>query len=141
LGKAQIGELFFKERALRLPSPLPEKWRILISEKSLRRTITVLTALFLLALTISLLSQLMLSRNSHLAEQNRLSILHAQIATQNIVAALGSDVSSGQTVRPLNGELLQQSLPEDALAEDRLFVLVDNFGVILASVPVSSHLD
>ena len=140
MGKAQIGELFFKERALRLPSPLPEKWRILISEKSLRRTITVLTALFLLALTVSLLSQLMLSRNSHLAEQNRLSILHAQIATQNIVAALGSDVTSGQTVRPLNAELLQQSLPEDALAEDRLFALVDNFGVILANVPVSSHL-
>jgi two-component system, cell cycle sensor histidine kinase PleC len=140
LGKAQIGELFFKERALRLPSPLPEKWRILISEKSLRRTITVLTVLFLVALTVSLLSQLLLSRNSHLAEQNRLSVLHAQIATQNIVNALSSDVAAGQTVRPMNTELLLQALPEDALAEDRVFALVDNYGKVLVSVPSSASL-
>ncbi len=140
MGKAQIGELFFRERALRLPSPLPEKWRILISEKSLRRTITILTCLFILALTVSLLSQLMLSRSSHLAEQNRLSVLHAQITAQSIVAALSSDVANGETVRPMNGDLLAQSLPDDALAEDRVFALVDNFGLVLASVPASSNL-
>ena len=140
MGKAQIGELFFRERALRLPSKLPEKWRILISEKSLRRTITILTCLFILALTVSLLSQLMLSRSSHLAEQNRLSVLHAQATAQSIVAALSSDVANGETVRPMNGDLLAQSLPDDALAEDRVFALVDNFGLVLASVPASSNL-
>jgi two-component system, cell cycle sensor histidine kinase PleC len=135
LGKAQIGELFSRERALRIPSPLPEKWRILISEKSLRRIITILTGLFLLALCISLLSQLMLSRSSHLEEQNRLSVFHAQIATQNIINTLSADVAAGQTVRPLNAALLVTSLAEDALAEDRSFALVDNMGLVLASVP------
>ena len=96
LGKAQIGELFFRERALRLPSPLPGKWRIMISEKSLRRLITILTALFLFALCISLLSQLLQSRGSHLVEQNRLSILHAELAAQNIVASLAADVATGK---------------------------------------------
>jgi two-component system, cell cycle sensor histidine kinase PleC len=140
LGKVEIGELFFRERALRIPSPLPEKWRILISEKSLRRIIMVLTALFLVALSISLLSQLMLSRNTHLEEQNRLSVLHAQIATQNIVNTLSADVAAGQTVHPLNVDLLITSLAEDALAEDRSFALVDNFGLVLASAPVTAGL-
>jgi two-component system, cell cycle sensor histidine kinase PleC len=140
LGKAQIGELFFRERALRLPSPLPGKWRIMISERSLRRLITILTALFLLALCISLLSQLLQSRSSHLVEQNRLSILHAQIAAQNIIAKLSADVGNGQTVRPLTAELLSQSLVAGALAEDRVFALVDNFGVILASAPSHTKL-
>jgi two-component system, cell cycle sensor histidine kinase PleC len=139
LGKAQIGELFFKERALRLPSPLPEKWRIIISERSLRRLITTLTVLFLLALSFSLLSQLMLSRSGHLSEQNRLSILHAQIATLNIITTLSADVASGQTVRPLNSELLSSALADGALAEDRIFTLVDNFGQVLATAPVSSQ--
>ena len=140
MGKAQIGELFFKERALRLPSPLPGKWRIMISEKSLRRLITILTALFLFALCVSLLSQLLQSRSSHLTEQNRLSILHAELATLNIVATLSADVANGQTVRPLTAEFLSQSLDAGALAEDRIFVLVDNFGRILASAPATSQL-
>ena len=140
LGKAQIGELFFRERALRLPSPLPGKWRIMISERSLRRLITILTALFLLALCISLLSQLLQSRSSHLVEQNRLSILHTQLAAQNIIATLSADVGNGQTVRPLTAELLSQSLVAGALAEDRVFALVDNFGVILASAPSHTKL-
>ncbi len=135
MGKAQIGELFVRERALRLPSPLPGKWRIMISEKSLRRLITILTALFLFALCVSLLSQLLQSRSSHLVEQNRLSILHTQLAAQNIIATLSADVASGQTVRPLTAEFLSQSLVAGALAEDRVFALVDNFGVILASAP------
>ena len=140
MGKAHIGELFFRERALRLPSPLPGKWRITISERSLRRLITILTALFLLALCISMLAQLLQSRSGHLAEQNRLSILQAEIATGKIVAALAADVAKGQTVRPLTAQLLSQSLVPGALAEDRVFVLVDNFGQILATVPARGDL-
>lgn len=140
MGKAHIGELFFRERALRLPSPLPGKWRITISERSLRRLITALTALFLLALCISMLAQLLQSRSSHLAEQNRLSILQAEIATEKIVAALSADVAKGQTVRPLTAQLLSQSLLPGAMAEDRVFALVDNFGQILAVAPARADL-
>ena len=140
MGKAQIGELFFRERALRLPSPLPGLWRITISEKSLRRLIMVLTAVFLLALCISLAAQLMQSRSSHLVEQNRLSVLHAELATQRIVAALATDVSNGQTVRPLTADLLVQALAAGAVAEDRVFALVDNFGQIIASAPAPARL-
>ena len=125
---------------MRLPSPLPGRWRIMISEKSLRRLITILTVLFLVALCISLLSQLMESRSSHLVEQNRLSILHAELATQKIIASLSEDVANGQTVRPLTAEFLSQSLVAGALAEDRVFALVDNFGQIIASAPAYTKL-
>ena len=138
LGKAQIGELFFRERALRLPSPLPERWRILISEKALRRIITGLTAVFLAALCISLFSQLLQSRHSHMTEQNRFSALHVQLAAQNIINSLSSDMAGGQTVRPLNGDLLAQALAANALDEDRVFVLVDNFGLAIATAPATS---
>ena len=140
MGKAHIGELFFRERALRLPSPLPEKWAILISEKSLRRIITILTALFILALCISLFSQLLMSRNDHIEEQNELSVLYAKIASQNMATELASDVSAGRTVRPINAELLAAALLHGALAEDRSFTLVDNQGNVLASLPSSSGL-
>ncbi|MEQ1523709.1 MAG: histidine kinase dimerization/phospho-acceptor domain-containing protein, partial [Aestuariivirga sp.] len=125
---------------MRLPSPLPGRWRITISEKSLRRLIMVLTALFLLALCISLTAQLLQSRSSHLAEQNRLSILQAELVTQKIVAALAADVANGHTVRPLTAELLAQSLVAGAVAEDRVFALVDNFGQIIASAPSPAKL-
>ena len=125
---------------MRLPSPLPGRWRIMISEKSLRRLITILTVLFLVALCISLLSQLMESRSSHLVEQNRLSILHTELATQKIIASLSEDVANGQTVRPLTAEFLSQSLVAGALAEDRVFALVDNFGQIIASAPAYTKL-
>ncbi|MGB9142977.1 MAG: ATP-binding protein [Aestuariivirga sp.] len=140
MGKAHIGELFFKERAIRLPSPLPGRWRITITERSLLRLITALTALFLLALCISMFAQLLQSRSNHLAEQNRLSIIYAELTAQKIIAALSSDVAAGQTVRHLTAELLSQSLVTDALAEDRTFALVDNFGQILASAPGNATL-
>ena len=119
---------------------MPGKWRITISERSLRRLITALTATFLLALCVSMFAQLLQSRSSHLVEQNRLSILYAELTTQKIVAALASDVAAGQTVRPLTAELLSQSLVIDALAEDRTFALINNFGQILASAPDNAAL-
>ncbi len=125
---------------MRLPSPLPERWRILISEKALRRIITGLTAVFLATLCISLFSQLLQSRYSHMTEQNRFSALHVQLAAQNIINSLASDSAGGQTARPLNGDLLTQSLAANALDEDRVFALVDNFGLVIATAPAASKL-
>ena len=75
LGKTHIGELFFKERVLKLPSPWPSRFRIAIGERHLRLLITSLIVLFLLMLGSSLLVQLTDSRTTHVAEQNRLSAL------------------------------------------------------------------
>ena len=76
LGKTHIGELFFKERVLRVPSPWPGRFRLTITERHLRLLITSLIVLFLLLLGSSLLMQLANSRTAHVDEQNRLSALH-----------------------------------------------------------------
>ena len=47
LGKTHIGELFFKERVLSLPSPWPARFRITITERHLRLLITGMIVLFL----------------------------------------------------------------------------------------------
>ena len=47
LGKTHIGELFFKERVLRLPSPWPARFKLTITERHLRLLITGMIVLFL----------------------------------------------------------------------------------------------
>ena len=90
MGKTHIGELFFKERVLKLPSPWPGRFRITIAERHLRLLITSLIVLFLLMLGSSLLVQLTDSRTRHVAEQNRLSALHGQLVAQHIKADMAA---------------------------------------------------
>ncbi|MFM8747576.1 MAG: hypothetical protein ACKOED_13080, partial [Aestuariivirga sp.] len=75
LGKTHIGELFVKERVLKLPSPWPQRFRLAISERRLRLLITSLIVLFLLMMGGTLLMQLTQSRVAHIAEQNQLSTI------------------------------------------------------------------
>ncbi|MBC8038351.1 MAG: PAS-domain containing protein [Rhizobiales bacterium] len=141
MGKTQIGELFFKERSLRLPSPLPHRLRLAISEKSLRRLIMGLIVLFLLSLGTSLFLQLVQNREDHLTEQNRLAALYGSVAAQNIRMAFDKPLASGQTTPPMNSDLLEHLLPPDALAEARIFAVADASGRLVASLPLSAGLE
>ena len=141
MGKTQIGELFFRERSLRLPSLLPQRLRVAISEKSLRLLITALIVLFLLSLGASLGLQLMQSRATHLSEQNRLSSLHGRIAAQGIRMAYETPLASGHTAPPMTSELLKQVLPPDAFTETRIFAVTDASGKFVASQPPEARLD
>ncbi len=135
MGKIGVGELFLKERALRLPAPVPGTWRIMISESHLRRLITALTGLFIAALTVSLLSQLLQSHAAHVADSNRLTLLHVNVASRNIASALSADAAEGRTARPLDETLLQASLAPGALDENRTAIIADADGAILATLP------
>ena len=139
MGKTQIGELFFKERLLRLPSPLPQRLRLAISEKSLRLLIMGLIILFLLSLGTSLFLQLMQSRSMHLSEQNHLAALHGRIAAQGIRMAYGQPFDNDRTVPPMNSGLLAQMLAPEALAEARIFAIADATGVLVTTLPVLPH--
>jgi two-component system, cell cycle sensor histidine kinase PleC len=141
LGKAHIGALFFKERSLRLPSTFPERWRIAISEASLRILITALIAAFLATLATALALQLAQSRTAHLDEENRTSALHARTVAQDIRLQYAEDLAAGQTPRPMTADLLQQAAGETALSEGRIFSVVDRNGRITVSLPAFTGLD
>ena len=141
LGKTQIGELFFKERVLRLPSPWPDRFKITITERHLRLLITSLIVLFLLLLGTSLLMQLADSRATHVAEQNRLSTLHGQLAAQHVKTDFIAARREGLTPPGIDSSYLAAILPADALAEQRVFAVALSLGQITASVPASEGLD
>ncbi len=141
MGKTQIGELFFKERVLRLPSPWPERFRIAISERNLRLLITSLIVLFLLVLGSALLIQLMESRTTHVNEQNRLSALHGQLAAQHIKTDFATAAAAGGAVPDVDLAYLGRLLPADALSEQRIFAIAENTGKIIASLPAKEGLD
>jgi two-component system cell cycle sensor histidine kinase PleC len=141
LGKTHIGELFFKERVLRLPSPWPARIRITITERHLRLLISVIIVLFLVALGSSLLMQLADSRSSHVAEQNRLSALHGQLVAQRIRNDFSEARRQGLTPPVVNSAYLLQVLPEGSQAEQRVFAVARSTGEIAASAPVEEGLD
>ncbi len=141
LGKTHIGELFFKERVLRLPSPWPARFKITITERHLRLLITSMIVMFLIMLGTSLLMQLADSRAAHVAEQNRLSALHAQLVMQRIKTDFAEARRQGITPPVVNTSYLLDILPPDALAEQRVFAVVRSMGDITASAPSSEGLD
>ena len=141
LGKTHIGELFFKERVLRVSSPWPGRFRITIGERHLRLLITSLIVLFLLMLGSALLVQLTDSRTTHVAEQNRLSALYGQLVAQRIKADIFAAQAGGSTPPVLSSGFLRSLLPKEALTEDRSFAVASSTGEIAASVPASRHMD
>ncbi len=141
MGKTQIGELFVKERVLRLPAPWPARMRITITERHLRLLITSMIVLFLMMLGSALLMQLAHSRSSHLAEQNRLSSLYGQLVAQRIKSDYGDARRLGLTPPVLNSDYLRFILPSDSAAEQRVFAVARSTGEIAASAPASENLD
>ena len=112
--RAQLGGLFFKERVLRLTTPVPGWARLTIGERSLRILITVLVSLFLIMLALALFVQLAQSRKTHLAEQNRQTLLYATAAAQHIKQATRSQIQSGFTPKPFTQEDLDAKLDATA---------------------------
>jgi two-component system cell cycle sensor histidine kinase PleC len=141
LGKTQIGELFFRERVLQLPSPWPARFRLTITERLLRRLITAMIVLFMLLLGTSLLMQLANSRSGHVAEQNRLSALHAQLLAQRIKNDFAEARRQGITPPAVSSSYLLGVVPPDALAEERVFAVVSSLGQVIASAPAEQALD
>jgi len=132
LAKAQIKELFFRDNTLRL------KWfggrGLNVTERAMRVLITALTALFLMMLATALLSQLWSNRTQNLIEESRLTLLHAERASQNIRLTALDDAQTGKPF-VLDQTLLEHSVPVDATEHERFFVLLDGAGNIVASMP------
>jgi two-component system, cell cycle sensor histidine kinase PleC len=138
LTNSRIKELFFRDRTLRLPMPWPGHGGIAVSERAMRKLITLLTALFLLTLAAALVSQLMLSRAQHVAEQGQVSLLQADRVAQTIKVKLLTQAASAQTISGLSQSLLEAAVPQDALTSHRVFLLVAKDGRIVGRVPAAA---
>ncbi len=139
MAKTQLGELFFRERKLRLPVATPRWATISISERALRNLITILIVLFLITLGTALILQLSISRKTHIAEHNRLSVLHAQIAASRLKEELGAGIAGG-TLRPPVQEDIEAAVPLADRPPNRIFVLTDASGAIRAMLPRTESL-
>ncbi len=105
----------------------------------MRRLITVLTALFLLTLAAALISQLLLSRAQHLADQGEVSLLQTDRVAQSLKVKLLSDAASGKTIPSLSQALLEQAVPVDAMGLNRVYLLLSSEGRIVGGIPANSN--
>ena len=140
MAKTQLGELFFKERILRLPIATSRWAGIAISERALRNLITLLITLFLISLGAALALQLSVSRNAHISEHNKLSLLHAQIAANYLRTVLGRGILNGETARIPMEDDLKAAVPEARRPTGRTFAVTDPSGFIRAVLPQDSNL-
>ena len=135
VANAYIKELFFRDRTLHLPMPWPGHAGFSISERAMRGLITALTALFLITLAAALISQLLLSRAEHLADESRLTVLQADRTAQNIKLQFLNETASSKAKPALTQQVLRDALPADALRDERVFLLLASDGHVAASMP------
>jgi hypothetical protein len=138
LSKANLGELFFNERRLRLP-PMFRHWSaISISERVLRNLITVLIILFILTLGTALALQLVVDRSTHIAKHNEQSLLFFKLGVFELNHRFETEAGQGATMRlPVTADL-EWALPNEAGKAGRQFAIVDDNGIVRASFPEGS---
>jgi two-component system, cell cycle sensor histidine kinase PleC len=140
LQKAQIRELFLKERALRLPLPFPGHDGFKVSETALRRLVTVMTILFLVTLAAAIASQLLESRDRQMADGADLTLLQADYTAQRLRDQAQIAASENRTLTTFASADLLNALSANAQKAGRRFLVVDPAGKITAAVPDDNKL-
>ena len=137
MSKAKLGELFFKERALKVSVGSARVPAIAISERILRNLITGLILLFLVTLATALYLQLSSSRDRSIVASNNNTQLALRAAASDLSATLGGSFAS----RKLVPEDLSEVLPETAGVRGRLFIIADEKGYVQTSHPYDPGLE
>ena len=133
LAKVQLGQLYFKERALRLPdTALPVKTPA-VSERTLRRLILGLILIFLICLGTGTTANLVGNRIATIDEQARVSALYADLVARGLEVRLGDGAANGGIPRIPTDSDLAASLPEGAEATGRGYVITDHASYIRAT--------
>ncbi len=137
MSKAKLGELFFKERALKVSVGSARVPAIAISERILRNLITGLILLFLVTLATALYLQLSSSRDRSIVASNNNTQLVLRAAASDLSATLGGSFAS----RKLVPEDLSEVLPETAGVRGRLFIIANEKGYVQTSHPFDPGLE
>ena len=128
--KARITDFFLQERALELK--LPGEVSISLTEKLLRRVVTILTLLFLGVLAIALPNQMLENRARHLDDVTAQMALRADNLALNIKAGL---VTQQQSDAVLSTSTLKQALGTTPVDQNHFYYLVDGSGNVIANQP------
>jgi two-component system cell cycle sensor histidine kinase PleC len=140
LSKSQLGGLFIKERSLKLP--LSSRWaNFTLSERLLRNLVTVLIFLFLSALGLALVLQLLNNRQSHIVEHNNKSALFLQVAATDLSGLLSTDIGGRTNLIKPDVISLKSALPDGATSADRIYMITDKKGLVASSFPVQENWD
>ncbi len=120
---------------MRLPLPFSGRGSFTVSERALRGLVTVMTILFLLTLATAIASQLIESRERQLSDENALTLVYADLATERLRAVAQNSVLEGRTTAAFTTDELTKALSPAAAKSERRFLLVDAAGKITALVP------
>jgi two-component system cell cycle sensor histidine kinase PleC len=133
LQRARITDFFLQERALELK--LPGELSISLTEKLLRRVVTILTLLFLSVLAITIPLQMLENRARHLEDVASQMVLRADNLALGIKIRLTTEQ---QEPAILSAMILKQALGSLQLDQDQTYYLVDDAGMVIASQPEQS---
>ncbi len=133
--KAGITDFFLQERALELK--LPGARSISLTEKFLRRVVTILTLLFLAVLAIAIPSQMLENRARHLEDVATQMALRADNLALGIKAGFAAQ-QQGDSI--LSAASLKQALGTMLVDQNHFYYLVDGSGNVIASLPEQSSL-
>ncbi|WP_342642851.1 PAS domain-containing sensor histidine kinase [Rhodoligotrophos ferricapiens] len=135
MAKAHIGELFAKERVLRLPF-IASRWTgLAISERALRVLVTSLIGLFMLTLGSAIAVHLLDAREATIAEHKRASVLQADLVHSLLQPFLRDELQKSGMPRQLGDSDLRRFLSEDATTNGRIFALATGAGEIISVSP------
>ncbi|MGF7161109.1 two-component system cell cycle sensor histidine kinase PleC [Rhodoligotrophos appendicifer] len=135
MAKAHIGELFAKERVLRLPFAARGLTHLGISECALRILVTSLIGLFLITLGGAIAAHLLDARQTSVTEHKRASILQADLLQSLLQPMLTDELKKSGMARRLGEGDLNRYLSDYAATEGRIFALANGDGVIDAILP------
>jgi two-component system cell cycle sensor histidine kinase PleC len=133
LAKVQLGQLFVKERSLRLPIAAVPVSSFSLSEKTLRRLILALIAVFLVCLGIGTTASLINSRSEQIDTELRLTQVYLDLAAKRLDQRMEGIGSSMSLPRAPTGADVSASLTAGSQSQSRLYLATDQSGYIRAS--------
>jgi two-component system, cell cycle sensor histidine kinase PleC len=138
LRKANISDLYFREKSIGFDLPWFKALGIRVSERKLRYLVTALATVFLLLLSLALISVFIQSREDNFERQSQQTLLHVDATSHRIKNTLLSAQDAPAMLQQVNDAFLLQNLPPAALDEQRLFLIADASGEVLASAPIGA---
>lgn len=135
VAKAQLGELFAKDRSLKLNFGGQFWSKFALREQTLRRWIVGLICVFIVFLAGALLISSTSNYSESLESGKRSSALHADLAASSLRQRLEKDLQRNSTPRILLNDDLERALAAGATDRGRVFFALDATGHISAAVP------